>query len=78
MEEKKILVLGGKGKTGGRVVERLTKLGKTIRIGSRSEKPSFDWENKETWEGKPKIFLTMLERQLQLEYGIREIFRKNL
>ena len=51
MEEKKILVLGGKGKTGSRVAERLTKLGKTIRIGSRSEKPSFDWENPETWEG---------------------------
>jgi len=30
MEEKKILVLGGKGKTGSRVAERLTKLGKTI------------------------------------------------
>ncbi len=51
MEEKKILVLGGKGKTGRKVAERLTKLGKTIRIGSRSEKPSFDWENPETWAG---------------------------
>jgi len=51
MEEKKILVLGGKGKTGSRVAERLTKLGKTIRIGSRSEKPPFDWENRETWTG---------------------------
>ncbi len=36
MKEKKILVLGGKGKTGRKVAERLTKLGKTIRIGSRS------------------------------------------
>ena len=51
MEEKKILVLGGKGKTGSRVADRLTKLGKTVRIGSRSEKPSFDWENPETWAG---------------------------
>jgi len=51
MKEQKILVLGGKGKTGRRVAERLTKLGKTIRIGSRSEKPSFDWENPETWAG---------------------------
>jgi len=51
MEEKKFLILGGKGKTGRRVAERLTKLGKTIRIGSRSEKPSFDWENPETWAG---------------------------
>ncbi len=51
MNEKKILVLGGKGKTGRTVAERLTKLGKTIRIGSRSEKPSFDWDNRETWTG---------------------------
>lgn len=62
MEEKKILVLGGKGKTGSRVAERLTKLGKTIRIGSRSEKPSFDWENPETWaaalEGMDTVYIT--------------------
>ena len=51
MEEKKILVLGGTGKTGRRVAERLIKFGKTIRIGSRSEKPPFDWENQETWAG---------------------------
>ncbi|MCH8035417.1 MAG: NmrA family NAD(P)-binding protein [Bacteroidetes bacterium] len=62
MEEKKILVLGGKGKTGSRVAERLTKLGKTIRIGSRSEKPPFDWENPETWagalEGMDMVYIT--------------------
>ncbi len=51
MEERKILVTGGKGKTGRKVAERLIKLGKTIRIGSRSEQPSFDWENPETWAG---------------------------
>ncbi|MFQ5865509.1 MAG: SDR family oxidoreductase [bacterium] len=51
MTEQKILVLGGKGKTGRRVAQRLTKLGKTIRIGSRSEKLPFDWENPETWAG---------------------------
>ncbi len=51
MTEEKILVLGGKGKTGRRVAERLISLGKTIRIGSRNEKPSFDWENQETWTG---------------------------
>ena len=54
MENRKILTLGGKGKTGRRVAERLTKLGKTIRIGSRSENPSFDWENPETWAGALK------------------------
>ncbi len=62
MTEKKILVLGGTGKTGRRVVERLTKLGKSIRIGSRSEKPAFDWEKPETWssvlEGMEIVYIT--------------------
>jgi uncharacterized protein YbjT (DUF2867 family) len=51
MEDKKILVLGGKGKTGRRVAERLTKLGKSIRLGSRTLEPPFDWENPKTWGG---------------------------
>lgn len=51
MQEKKILILGGKGKTGRKVAERLTDLGKTIRLGSRRENPPFDWENPETWAG---------------------------
>jgi len=62
MEEIKILVLGGKGKTGSRVAERLTKLGKTVRIGSRSENPSFDWENPVTWadalDGMDSVYIT--------------------
>ena len=62
MKEKKILVLGGKGKTGRKVAERLTRLGKTIRIGSRSEKPSFDWDNRETWagalDGVDRVYIT--------------------
>lgn len=50
MKQTKILILGGKGKTGSRVVQRLQKLGySNIRIGSRSASPAFDWENSETW-----------------------------
>ena len=49
MKEKKILVLGGKGKTGRKVAEKLANLGKAVRIGSRSENPSFDWDNPQTW-----------------------------
>jgi uncharacterized protein YbjT (DUF2867 family) len=50
MKQSKILILGGKGKTGGKVVERLRNLGyENIRIGSRSEIPAFDWENQDTW-----------------------------
>src|SRR5262249_38052409 len=43
------LVVGGTGKTGRRVVERLPRLGLPFRVGSRSSKPPFDWEDPETW-----------------------------
>ncbi len=45
----KILVIGGTGKTGRRVVERLTERGLPVRIGSRSGEPPFDWEDQATW-----------------------------
>lgn len=44
-----ILVIGGTGKTGRRVVEQLNKKGFEPRIGSRQASPSFDWNNKDTW-----------------------------
>lgn len=44
------LVLGGTGKTGRRVVERLAARGVRVRVGSRSGKPPFDWEDRATWE----------------------------
>ena len=43
------LVLGGTGKTGRRVVQRLTAQGKPVRIGSRSGGLPFDWEDPATW-----------------------------
>jgi len=43
------LVIGGTGKTGRRVAERLTALDLPIRIGSRSAETPFDWEDPETW-----------------------------
>ncbi len=57
-----ILVLGGKGKTGRKVAERLTKLDQMVRIGSRSETPSFDWQDPLTWsaalKGMDKVYIT--------------------
>lgn len=51
MKEKKILVLGGTGKTGRRVVERLQQSGiNQVRIGSRTAQPAFDWETPATWD----------------------------
>lgn len=44
------LVLGGTGKTGRRVGERLTALGHNVRVGSRSAVPSFDWDNQKGWD----------------------------
>ncbi len=43
------LVLGGTGKTGRRLVERLKAQSVPVRVGSRSSEPSFDWENPATW-----------------------------
>lgn len=43
------LVLGGTGKTGRRVVQRLQASGHPVRVGSRSGNPPFDWNDPETW-----------------------------
>jgi uncharacterized protein YbjT (DUF2867 family) len=48
-QEKITLVLGGTGKTGRRVAERLEARGMPTRVGSRSGEPPFDWENTDTW-----------------------------
>lgn len=44
-----ILVIGGTGKTGRRVAERLQGLGRPVRIGSRSGETPFVWEDRSTW-----------------------------
>jgi uncharacterized protein YbjT (DUF2867 family) len=43
------LVLGGNGKTGRRIVERLRAQGLEVRVGSRSL--PFDWNDPSTWDG---------------------------
>jgi uncharacterized protein YbjT (DUF2867 family) len=45
----KILVVGGTGKTGRRVVERLHNHNLQVRIGSRNSQIPFDWTNRTTW-----------------------------
>lgn len=50
MKTNKILVIGGNGKTGRRVVQLLEKKENiSVRIGSRSAVLPFDWEKPETW-----------------------------
>jgi uncharacterized protein YbjT (DUF2867 family) len=60
--ENTTLVLGGTGKTGRRVVERLTERGLPVRVGSRSGSPPFDWEDDSTWapalSGAVAVYLT--------------------
>jgi len=58
----KILVLGGTGKTGKRVAERLWDQGLNFRIGSRVGTPAFDWNQPSTWaqvlDRIEKIYIT--------------------
>jgi uncharacterized protein YbjT (DUF2867 family) len=57
-----ILVLGATGRTGRRVLERLTARGVPVRAGSRSGTPPFDWEDRSTWapvlEGMEAVYIS--------------------
>jgi uncharacterized protein YbjT (DUF2867 family) len=59
---KPTLVLGGTGKTGRRVAERLVARGVPVRIGSRSGEPRFDWDDRSTWasalEGVGSVYVS--------------------
>lgn len=43
------LVLGGTGKTGRRVAQRLQDRGLPVRLGTRRGLPAFDWDVPDTW-----------------------------
>jgi uncharacterized protein YbjT (DUF2867 family) len=61
-QPKDILIIGGTGKTGRRVAEKLNTRGVRARLGSRSTTPRFDWENEATWlpalHGVGAVYLT--------------------
>jgi uncharacterized protein YbjT (DUF2867 family) len=61
-ETKTVLVIGGNGKTGARVVQRLEALGYGVRAASRSGKTRFDWNDQQTWqpamEGVQAMYIT--------------------
>ncbi len=44
------LVLGATGKTGRRVVQRLSEKGHAVRNGSRQSDPPFDWGDQSNWD----------------------------
>ncbi|WP_064707831.1 hypothetical protein [Rhizobium bangladeshense] len=51
MQTSEIVLVGGSGKTGGRIIKRLEGRGITIRPASRSSARPFDWEDRSTWRG---------------------------
>lgn len=60
--KKVTLVIGGTGKTGKRVADRLIQKGHDVRIGSRSSHPSFDWDHEAGWDsaldGVSSVYIT--------------------
>lgn len=46
-----VVIVGGAGKTGQRVADRLTAHGLPTRFASRSTSPAFDWDDATTWRG---------------------------
>ena len=44
-----VLVIGGRGKTGARVADRLEAKGVDVRLASRASSPAFDWTDRSTW-----------------------------
>ena len=49
MSQQPILVLGATGKTGRRIVDRLSAKAHAVPKGSRQADPAFDWDNPRTW-----------------------------
>ncbi|XGP77596.1 NAD(P)H-binding protein [Actinokineospora auranticolor] len=80
-----ILVTGGTGKTGRRVVQQLTAAGVPVRVGSRSGTPPFDWTAPNTWDaaldGVASVFVVPHETEPTtrpfirrcLETGVRRV-----
>jgi uncharacterized protein YbjT (DUF2867 family) len=80
-----ILVVGGTGTTGRRVVELLRSRGAAVRVASRSGQPRFDWQERATWDavlsGVGAVYVVPLDGELltrpfverAAELGVRRI-----
>lgn len=49
LQKSTTLIIGGTGKTGRRIAERLTARGVPVRIASRTGVPPFEWSDRGTW-----------------------------
>ncbi|MEU7113401.1 NAD(P)H-binding protein, partial [Streptomyces sp. NPDC046182] len=62
-----VLVLGGTGKTGRRVLSRLRRRGHDVRAASRNGPTRFDWTDENTWEpalaGAGAVYLVDSQRE---------------
>jgi uncharacterized protein YbjT (DUF2867 family) len=67
MNEQPILVLGGTGKSGGRVASLLLAQGTPVRAASRSGEHPFDWTDRATWDkaldGARAVFIVPFDGQ---------------
>ncbi|MCO8277313.1 NmrA family NAD(P)-binding protein [Actinoplanes sp. TRM 88003] len=56
------LLIGGTGKTGRRVADRLTEQGHDVRVASRHSDTRFDWDDESTWpaalDGQRAAYIT--------------------
>jgi len=50
MKTENIVVIGGTGKTGSRVVKNLEASGYNVRVVGQKTSPALDWENTETYD----------------------------
>lgn len=61
-EKTPVLVIGGGGKTGSRVVKKLENLGWPVKNASRSSSTKFDWHDIDTWgpalQGIDQVYIT--------------------
>ncbi|WP_433509429.1 SDR family oxidoreductase [Nonomuraea sp. CA-143628] len=68
MTQPPILVTGGTGKVGARIVARLKRENMAVRVGSRSGAPRFDWTDPSTWdaalEGSRRVFIVPHDGEL--------------
>jgi uncharacterized protein YbjT (DUF2867 family) len=60
-QQKQILLTGATGKTGSRIAQKLSHMGYSIRMGSRSANPAFNWQDASTWpaalEGMDAVYI---------------------
>ncbi|MFI6416723.1 NAD(P)H-binding protein [Streptomyces sp. NPDC050842] len=68
MTKHPILVTGGTGTSGSRVVSRLRAQEAPVRVGSRTGEPPFDWHDRTTWDaaldGVKAVYLVPLDGRL--------------